>query len=117
MKIIVSGIHLKEFPEVEEYAKEKVKKLAKFHSKIDLIEVRLISQKSHRDKEQDYYCEIEIDIPGKNLSIVDVEHSVDKAIDKAVERMKRLLVKVKEKKISKQHKEGIVTKIAKRFLF
>ncbi len=102
MNIIVSGLHLKKFPEMEEYAKEKVAKLYKYHRKIEKIQVRLIDKESHRDKNQDYYCEIEIDIPGRNLEIVDVEYSMDKAIDKAVERMKRLLVKDKEKRIERR---------------
>lgn len=114
MKIIISGLHLKEFPKIEEYAKKKLAKLAKYNTKIEQIHARLISKKSHRGQEQDYYCEIEVVIPNHNLEIVDTERAIDKAIDKAIERMKRLLVKTKEKDISKKHKEGILTKFLKR---
>ena len=114
MNIVVSGIHLEQFPEMEAYAKKKVAKLEKFHSKIEKINVRLISQKAHREKEQDYYCEIDIDIPGRNIEIVDVEGAMDKAIDKATERAKRILIKYKEKKITKQHQEGILIKLKNR---
>lgn len=115
MNIVVSGIHLQQFPEMEDYAKKKVSKLGKFHPRIQEIRVRLISQKGHREKTQDYYCQIEIDIPGKNLSIVDSEESMDKAIDKAVERMKRLLVKNKEKKITLKHRLAALAKLKNRF--
>src|SRR3990167_7061860 len=90
VNIIVSGQHVKDFPETESYAKEKVQKLEKFHPKIEKIEVRLISKPSHRDKNTDYYCELYIDVPGKNLEIKEVANSMDKAIDLAVERTKNL---------------------------
>lgn len=116
MNIVISGIHLKQFPEMESYARGKVEKLAKFHPRIREIEVRLISKKSHREKTQDYYCEIGVDIPGRNLEITDVEESMDKAIDKAVERMKRILVKHKEKEVTKKHRLGILSKLKSRLI-
>lgn len=106
MNLVISGIHLKNFPELEQYANEKAQKLTKYHSQIEEILVRLIWEKSHRGQDEDYYCEITIHIPGRILEIVDTERDMEKAIDKAVERMKRLIVKTKEKTISKKHKEG-----------
>lgn len=114
MKIIISALHADKSKEIKEYAEKKVKKLEKFHKKIEEINVRLISRKSHRGQDHDYYCEIEIAVPGHVLEIVDVERSMDKAIDKAYERMKRALVKHKEKHISKDHKRGVVAKVVRR---
>lgn len=114
MQIIVTGLHLEKFPEMETYATKKVAKLTKYHPGILKAEVRLIAEQSHRGQEKDYYCEIAIDLPGRNLEIVDSERSMDKAIDKAVERIKRLLVKTKERKISKWHKLGILNKLKSR---
>lgn len=110
MNLVISGIHLKKFPELDEYAKAKAQKLTKYHSQIEEIRVRLIWEKSHRGQENDCYCEITIHIPGRILEIIDTERDMEKAIDKAVERMKRLIVKTKEKTISKKHKEGKRTK-------
>lgn len=110
MNIIVSGKHLEEAPEMEAYAIKKVGKLAKFHSKIEKIAVDLVSETSHSDKNTDYFCEIIVDIPGKNLEIRQSNDSMDKAIDKAVERMKRLIVKDKEKHLSRIQKEGLRSK-------
>ena len=107
MNLIISGLHLKKFPKVEKYAREKVARLEKFHPKIEKISVNLISQPSHRDKNTDYQCELIVDIPGKNLEIKEIDGSMDKAVDKAVERMKVLLVKNKEKKLSEKHRETI----------
>lgn len=114
MNLVISGIHLKKFPELEEYAQTKVEKLSKYHSKIEEIQVRLIWEKSHRGQEEDCYCEITVHIPGRVLEIVDSERDMEKAIDRAVERMKRLIVKTKEKTISKKHKEGERQKLTRR---
>ena len=114
MNITISGLHFETDPKLRQYANKKSKKLLKYHPKITDLKVRLISEKSHRGQEQDYYCEITVHIPGKILEIVDVEREMEKAIDRAVERMKRALIKYREKEISKQHKEGIVVKFWKR---
>lgn len=115
MKIVVSGIHLKKFPQSEKYAIKRTQKLEKFHSKIKLLEIRLISEKAHRGQEKDYYCEIEAFLPGHNILVVDTEREMDKAIDKAVERMSQALRRAKEKDISKKHKEGIKLKEKNKF--
>lgn len=115
MKIIVSGQHPTEFPQMESYAQGKVQKLSKYFPKILKVHVRLIWERSHRNKLHNSTCEIIADIPGRNLEIVERDESMDKAIDRAVERMHRLLVKTKEKKISKWHKMGILKKIKERF--
>ncbi|MEK9146685.1 MAG: ribosome-associated translation inhibitor RaiA [Patescibacteria group bacterium] len=110
MKIIISGLHLKKFPELEVYVAKRVQKLGRYFKKIVKLEVRLIWEKSHRNELHSSACEIIADIPGRNLEIVERDRTMDKAIDKAVERMKRLLVKTKEKSITLKHKEGISRK-------
>jgi len=115
MNISVTGLHIETDPKLKAYADKKIKKLLRYHSKITDLKVRLISEKSHRGQEQDYYCEITIHVPGRILEIVDSERAMDKAIDKAVERMKRTLIKHKEKEISKQHREGVFNKLLGRF--
>ena len=117
MKIILSSQHLANAQKLEAYAKEKVKKLVKFSSNIESINVRLIGEKSHRGQEKDFYCEITVHIPGHILEIVDVERTMDKAVDRAVERMKRTLVKNKEKHLSRNHHRGIISKVLRRISF
>ena len=51
-----------------------------------------------------------MDIPGRNLLIVDTERSMDKAIDRATDKMIKLIKRNKEKSTSKKHKEGIKIK-------
>lgn len=114
MIITVSGIHISKHPKLKKYAKEKVEKLEKFHKQIEKIEVRLILEKGHRGQENDYYCEIKISIPGHNLEIKDAERSFEKAVDKAVTRMKTTLIRHKEKHMSKEHKRGVINKILER---
>src|SRR3989344_1976840 len=115
MNISVTGLHIETDPKLKAYADKKIKKLLRYHSKITDLKVRLISEKSHRGQEQDYYCEITIHVPGRILEIVDVEREMEKAIDRAVERMKRVLIKSREKEISIQHKKGIVRKLLSRW--
>lgn len=110
MRIVVSSLHLKDYAKLEEYAKKKISKLAKYFPKILQADIRLIANKAHRGQEQDYSCEIKLVIPGKDLELTDTERAMDKAIDKAAERAKRLLIRAKEKKISLKHKEGILAK-------
>lgn len=114
MKIVISGIHLKKNPQIEDYATKKVQKLQKFHPKIEKIYVRLIEKGAHRGKEQDYICEITIHVPGHILEITDSERAMDKAIDKAIERMKRTLTKHKEKTIEKKRWRAILWKLRNR---
>lgn len=114
MNIVVSGIHLKENPQIEDYATKKVQKLGKFHPKIEKAYVRLIEKPAHRGKDQDYSCEITIHVPGHILEITDSERAMDKAIDKAIERMKRTLTKHKEKTIEKKRWQAIFLKLRSR---
>ena len=110
MNIKVSGMHIKKSPKTKDYALMRVDKLLKFHPQIEKIHIRLISAKSHRGQESDFYCEITVATPHHTLEIRDVERNFDKAIDKAIERMKRVLTKHKEKSLTKKHLEGIKTK-------
>lgn len=114
MKIQISEIHLKD-QKAQEYAREKVEKLAKFHHKIERINVRLFGERAHRNQDHDFTCEIDVAVRGHVLEIVDGERSIDKAIDMATDRMKRALVKHKEKHITQKHKEGLVHKLVSRF--
>lgn len=115
MKITITGIHLNNQENLREYARKKAEKLAKYDPKIKSINVRLSAQKSHGGKNHNYYCEIETDLPGRKLEIVDHEETMDKAIDKATERMKKSLTRNKEKDISKKHRKGILGKLFNRF--
>lgn len=115
MKLIIAGLHLKKFPETEKYAREKVAKLEKFYPNIEEINVRLIWEQAHRDKNQDYTCEITIHVPGHILEIRDTESNMDKAIDTAVDRMQRIMVKEKEKHIERNRRRSVLSKIRNRF--
>lgn len=113
MKIKIAEIHFKD-TKVEGYALKKVARLEKFHQGIELITVRLTSEESHRNQKHTFFCELEFDIAGKNFIIKDSEREIDKAIDKAVERARKVLIKHKEKIISKKHKAGIKSKLTRR---
>lgn len=115
MKVTITAIHLPHPQKAKDYAKIKVDKLAKYDSKIESIEVRLMEAQSHRNKNTDYNCEIKISLPGNDLEVRDIASSIEAAIDKAEEKAKRLLVKNKEKHISREHKKGVLNKLVNRF--
>ena len=114
MDISITGLHIQTDPKLKEYTNQKAKKLLKYHSKITDLKVRLFAEKAHRSEDHDYYCEITIHVPGKVLEIVDKERDVTKAIDRAADRMKKALIRHREKEISKKHKEGLAAKLLRR---
>lgn len=117
VSITITAIHLPNPKKAKDYAQEKISKLNRYHSKIEKIEVRLIGEKSHRDKNTDFTCEIKIIVPGHDLEIKDTEQSILAAIDKAEDRAKRLLVKNKEKHLAKAHKKGLLGRLKKSLPF
>ena len=114
MDISITGLHIQTDPKLKEYANQKAKKLIKYDARITDLKVRLFAEKAHRSEDHDYYFQITIHVPGKILEIVDKERDVTKAIDKAVDRMKKALVRHREKTISKRHKEGLAAKLLRR---
>src|SRR3990170_7139811 len=114
MDISITGLHIETDPKLKEYASTKAKKLLKYETRITDLKVRLFGEKAHRSEDHDYYCEIIAHVPGKVLEIADKERDVTKAIDKAVDRMKKALVRHREKTISKRHKEGLAAKLFRR---
>lgn len=110
MKISISAQHFKLTKEIKDYVEEKVEKLDKFHPKITKIDVKLMYKKTHRGKEKDFYCELIIDVPGKNVEILDNESTIEEAIDLAADRAKVALTRHKEKFVSKIHKKAISLK-------
>src|SRR3990167_7736167 len=111
MDIYITGLHIHTDPKLKDYANKKAKKLLKYHAKITDLKVRLFAEKAHRSEDHDYYCEITVHVPGKILEIIDKERDITKAIDRATERMKKALIRHREKEISKKHKEGLAAKL------
>lgn len=107
MNIIISGSHFDDFPKAKKYAYEKLERLSKYHPRIEKVAIRLISEKAHRNEKHDFTCEIIASVPGNDLEITQKDLAPDKAFDIALDRMKRLLIKSKEKQTSKKHKEGL----------
>ena len=106
MNIVISTVHETPDQKTEEYAKKRVEKLKKFHPKIIKITARLIAETSHREKDDDFTCELDADIPGKNIEISETGQTMMEAIDKAVDKMKILLVKHKEKALEHDRKRN-----------
>lgn len=115
MNLSIAGLHLESDPKLKEYANKKVRKLIHYDPKITDIKVRLFLEKSHRNEAHECMCELTVHVPGKILEIVDREKDHTAAIDKAFDRMKRAIIKHKEKEVSRQHREGVLQKLVRRF--
>jgi len=109
MKTKIAEIHFKD-GKTEEYALNKVKVLEKFSSQIKLLTIRLTTEKNHRTQNHSALCELHFEITGNNFVINNRDRDIERAIDNAVERAKRTLVKHKEKELSKKHRAAIKAK-------
>jgi len=109
LKTKIAEIHFKD-TKAKKYALKKVEGLEKYHPKIELITIRLTSEKNHRNNKHTAFCELEFILKGKNFVVRDSEREIYRAIDKACERAKRSLTKHKEKELSIKHKAAIKIK-------
>lgn len=97
MSLVISGRHFRETPALKAYTKEKAAKFYRHHKDIQKIVIEMTSEIAHRGKEADYVVDIRVAVPGHLFSIRDTERDMYKAIDKAINRMVRLLTRDKEK--------------------
>ena len=97
MSIVISGRHFKETPALKKYAQQKIAKFYRHHKEILKIEVVMDSEVAHRGKESDFIIEINVHVPGHTFEVKDLERDMYKAIDKASDKMVRILTKDKEK--------------------
>lgn len=92
MDIQVTARHFNASAELNESIREKILKLRKFHQGIVGVNVVLDAEKERVRK-----VDLTLSIPDKTLAASAEEENMGKAIDVALERMKRLLVKENEK--------------------
>lgn len=92
MEIQVTARHFNASSELNENMREKIEKLRKFHQGIVGATVVLDAE-----KERVRRVDLTFSIPDKTIAVSAEEENMGKAIDVALERMKRQLIKENEK--------------------
>lgn len=96
MEVKKQSIHFDADTNLLEFVDKKVGKLQTFHDKIIDAEVFLrLDQEGAKVKEK--VAELKISVPGKILFSKEQSKSFEESVDKAVESMRRQLLKQKEK--------------------
>ena len=95
MKVKVSSLHFNADQKLIDFANERVGKLEKFYDKI--IDGNITFRVDNADDRINKLAEIKLNIPGKELFAKKQSESFEKAVDEAVEALRRQLKKHKEK--------------------
>lgn len=106
-KITITGRHFRSKPTLKTYALKKAQKLVKHFSHIESITITMDRDRAHRNRQTVYEVNIHVSIPGKNLNLTDEEANMRTALDSAINRIDRELIKTKEKIKSKRNRPAI----------
>ncbi len=98
MKVKVSSLHFTADQKLIDFANDKVSKLEKFYDKI--IDGSIVFRLDNAEDKENKVTEIKINIPGKELFAKKQSDSFEKAVDEAVEALRRQIKKHKEKLVS-----------------
>ena len=98
MKVKISSLHFNADQKLIDFANERVGKLEKFYDKI--IDGNITFRVDNADDRINKLAEIKLNIPGKELFAKKQSESFEKAVDEAVEALRRQLKKHKEKLVS-----------------
>lgn len=94
MKVLFTARHFNASQRLQAYAEESVSKLGKYFEGIQEVNVVATPIESHDSPQQ---IEISIKIPGHTLIAKEATDSYENSISKAVDNLKRQLIKQKEK--------------------
>lgn len=97
MKVQFTARHFSASQRLQEFAEEAVAKLSKFH---DGIQECSIIAEPHEEPTTPQKIEVSIKVPGSILHAKEAAESYEIAIAKAVDNLKRQLIKYKEKSLN-----------------
>jgi putative sigma-54 modulation protein len=95
MRVNTESVHFSADEKLLMYIQQKIEKLSNFFDKIIDARVTLKLENSGQVKEK--VVEVKINVPGDVLFIKETNKSFEYAIDRAVESLKRQLIKYKER--------------------
>jgi len=95
MRVNTESLHFSADEKLLIYIQQRIEKLTQFFDKIIDANVTLKLENSGQVKEK--VVEVKINVPGDVLFIKETNKSFEHAIDKAVDSLKRQLIKYKER--------------------
>ncbi|MDQ5882827.1 MAG: HPF/RaiA family ribosome-associated protein [Patescibacteria group bacterium] len=114
MKILLSSQNLELLSAVQQRLEKKLQTLERFTRKFGpevVLEVLLVRDTKHHERGNIYSAQAKLKIPGKDIFYEAEGTTLEEAVDKLKDNLKRLLIENKEKKESVWKK---IAKIAKR---
>ncbi|TNE71461.1 ribosome-associated translation inhibitor RaiA [bacterium] len=97
MKVLFTARHFNASQRLQAFAEESVKKLSKYFDSIH--DVSIVAE-PYEHPETPQKIEVTLNIPGHTLVASEIAESYEIAIGKAVDNLKRQLIKYKEKHFS-----------------
>lgn len=107
MKLIIHSSHLEVTPAIKEHLTERLSVIKKHFVHIIQVNASLFIEKAH-EKELRQTCELNIHVLGKDLFSQSHHEDLYQAIDKAVSKLDKQILKLKE--ITKNHHHPISAK-------
>jgi len=95
MKIHTQSVHFDADAKLLEFIDKKLAKLEQFFDKI--IETKVILKLENSGQVRDKVTEIKLSIPGSVLFVKETNKTFEAAIDKAIDTLKRQLIRYKER--------------------
>lgn len=99
MRVSISSNHFTASQQLQNYIESKLQKLEQFHDKITQTNVSLKLENSGQIK--DKIVEIKLLVPGSMLIMKSTAKTFEAAMDKAMDGLKRKIVKFKDRRASR----------------
>ena len=99
MHVSISSNHFNASQQLQNYIESKLQKLEQFHDKITQTNVSLKLENSGQIK--DKIVEVKLLIPGSMLVIKSTAKTFEAAMDKAMDGLKRKIVKFKQRQVAR----------------
>jgi putative sigma-54 modulation protein len=100
MDIIIQSLGFTAGAELENFIREK---LEKFDKQVKIIRANVTLFIGSDSNPEKYYCEIRLEVPGKDHFVKRNSDTIEKAIVDAVDTIHSVTRKAKEKQIDKNH--------------
>ncbi len=96
MKVITQSVHFSADKKLLGYIERKLKKLVQFNDRI--IDTKVILKLENSGQVRDKIAEVQVSIPGSILFVKETSKTFENSVDKAIDSLKRQLVKYKERR-------------------
>ncbi len=112
MTFLIKANGLELTDQIKDYARQKITSLEKYYSQIIKAEVEVGRDTNKHQKGEIFFCEVNLDVPGKIIRVKKTEKRLFKAIDKTKDHLKIMLKRHKEKELEAQRRSARKDKIA-----